>query len=200
MSTMTTIPEALVLEPGPTGAELPPELDTERELLDAVMGKQPADRIAAALYATRTADLPQLVDRLDRPLRIQLRRTRDWRKPEGAVKVDRTTRWGNPLRVEKGTVYGPPSSDVRDTWSRPRRLEEYALYASYGGEDSHGRALGHAVDAFASFMNARRRDEPGRFEEWIAPLHGHDLACWCPLGEPCHADVLLEIANSGDAS
>lgn len=27
-------------------------------------------------------------------------------------------------------------------------------------------------------------------------LRGHDLVCWCPLNHPCHADVLLEIANS----
>lgn len=26
-------------------------------------------------------------------------------------------------------------------------------------------------------------------------LRGHDLACYCPLDEPCHADVLLEVAN-----
>jgi hypothetical protein len=26
-------------------------------------------------------------------------------------------------------------------------------------------------------------------------LRGRDLACYCPLGEPCHADVLLELAN-----
>jgi hypothetical protein len=26
-------------------------------------------------------------------------------------------------------------------------------------------------------------------------LHGRDLACYCPLDEPCHADVLLAIAN-----
>jgi hypothetical protein len=28
-------------------------------------------------------------------------------------------------------------------------------------------------------------------------LGGRDLACWCPLDRPCHADVLLEIANGG---
>ena len=28
-----------------------------------------------------------------------------------------------------------------------------------------------------------------------AELAGHDLACWCPLDQPCHADVLLDIAN-----
>jgi Domain of unknown function (DUF4326) len=29
-----------------------------------------------------------------------------------------------------------------------------------------------------------------------ACLRGKNLVCWCPLGEPCHADVLLEMANS----
>jgi hypothetical protein len=29
-------------------------------------------------------------------------------------------------------------------------------------------------------------------------LHGHDLACWCPPGELCHADVLLEVARTPD--
>jgi hypothetical protein len=27
------------------------------------------------------------------------------------------------------------------------------------------------------------------------PLRGENLACWCPLDQPCHADVLLELAN-----
>jgi hypothetical protein len=26
-------------------------------------------------------------------------------------------------------------------------------------------------------------------------LRGRNLACWCPLDAPCHADVLLELAN-----
>jgi hypothetical protein len=26
-------------------------------------------------------------------------------------------------------------------------------------------------------------------------LRGRDLACYCPLDAPCHADVLLEVAN-----
>ena len=32
-------------------------------------------------------------------------------------------------------------------------------------------------------------------DEIRAELRGRDLACWCPLTGPCHADVLLEIAN-----
>ena len=29
----------------------------------------------------------------------------------------------------------------------------------------------------------------------VEPLRGKNLACWCALDQPCHADVLLEIAN-----
>lgn len=28
-----------------------------------------------------------------------------------------------------------------------------------------------------------------------ADLGGKNLACWCALDQPCHADVLLELAN-----
>jgi len=47
-----------------------------------------------------------------------------------------------------------------------------------------------------------------RYREWLdgmvagptppqsfAELRGKNLACWCKLGQPCHADVLLELAN-----
>ena len=29
----------------------------------------------------------------------------------------------------------------------------------------------------------------------VSKLRGRDLMCWCPLDQPCHADVLLELAN-----
>ena len=29
----------------------------------------------------------------------------------------------------------------------------------------------------------------------ILELKGKDLACWCKIGEPCHADILLKLAN-----
>jgi hypothetical protein len=31
----------------------------------------------------------------------------------------------------------------------------------------------------------------------LPELAGHDLMCFCPLGQSCHADVLLELANRG---
>ena len=34
----------------------------------------------------------------------------------------------------------------------------------------------------------------------VSILRGKDLACWCPLDQPCHADVLLELANQSAPS
>lgn len=31
---------------------------------------------------------------------------------------------------------------------------------------------------------------------FLNPPRGKDLACWCPVSSPCHADVLLRLANS----
>jgi hypothetical protein len=35
----------------------------------------------------------------------------------------------------------------------------------------------------------------GKTED-VKELQGKNLACFCPLDQPCHADVLLEIANN----
>lgn len=31
---------------------------------------------------------------------------------------------------------------------------------------------------------------------FLDPLKGKDLACWCPLGKPCHADILLKFLEA----
>jgi len=36
----------------------------------------------------------------------------------------------------------------------------------------------------------------GTAREALAHLRGHNLACWCALTDPCHADTLLELANT----
>lgn len=49
-----------------------------------------------------------------------------------------------------------------------------------------------AVAAFRRHVE----DHPIEFDaRALASLRGKSLACWCALGEPCHADVLLELAN-----
>ena len=114
------------------------------------------------------------------PRRIQRRRTKGWRTPEGAVYVGRPAKWGNPFAVgEPITHY---LFDGVMTQGVPLRRQGVVA----------DRA--HAVELYAFWVMATvpfKRDDVRR------ELAGHDLACWCPLDQPCHADLLLEIANGG---
>ena len=92
------------------------------------------------------------------PQRIQRRRTKGWRMPEGAVYVGRGTKWGNPFRLGDG-------------WTAEAAVNEYRWAIDTNGSPSMIRA----------------------------ELAGKDLACWCPLDQPCHADLLLELANGATA-
>ena len=47
------------------------------------------------------------------PVRIQLRRTKGWRLPAGAVIVSRPTKWGNPYPVGSADLNGMPMSPER---------------------------------------------------------------------------------------
>ena len=127
------------------------------------------------------------------PQRIQRKRTKGWKMPEGAVYVGRPSKWGNPFRAlqrncgcwdvedENGVTYllaidrhGPSGC----SGTIPKRL-----------------AARDSVDLFAAlYVGGRLIAE--RSVDDLAPLRGKDLACWCPLEQPCHADVLLELANA----
>jgi hypothetical protein len=61
---------------------------------------------------------------------------------------------------------------------------------------------GDAAECVAKYragLERFRAEYPFRFAAWLAPLRGHDLACWCPLTDddghptPCHADELLRM-------
>jgi hypothetical protein len=76
-----------------------------------------------------------------------------------AVKVDRSTIWGNRWKV-----------------------------------GVHSDRLGRLIETDAEAVDAYRAVAPS--VAWVREnLRGKNLACWCALGAPCHADVLLKIAN-----
>lgn len=129
------------------------------------------------------------------PARVQQRRTRGWRKPENTVSVTRSSRWGNPFRVFGGTVAGPEWFEVRSApiGTLHRSRDEYAVYSTHAPASG---AVEHAADLFRTLASVTRRDDPQAYEAWIAPLRGKNLMCFCPLDQPCHADVLLELANT----
>lgn len=106
------------------------------------------------------------------PERIQLRRTKGWRMPPNTVKVTRPGRWGNPFVI--GQEYVRPKMQA-------------------GGGQTTGVVADrdHAVRLYRRFTARETRVQIEAYQE----LRGKNLACWCPLDQPCHADVLLEIAN-----
>lgn len=135
------------------------------------------------------------------PNRIQRKRERGWRLPAGAVCVNRPTRFGNPffikklrgeqflcakfgrqevpvgLSVEKGPLTGVTVVEAYRAWltGMPSVLYHYLMDEMELSFGTRKNTLKHI-----------KRD-----------LAGKDLACFCPLDQPCHADVLLEVANAG---
>lgn len=114
------------------------------------------------------------------PQRIQLRRTKGWLKPEGTIVVARPSKWGNPFRVGALDAYW--SGPGRHSPTRPNPIPTMDAQ--------------HVVDIYRRMVETNSGELFSR-EDVVAELRGRDLACWCRLGAPCHADVLLEIANGG---
>lgn len=56
-----------------------------------------------------------------------------------------------------------------------------------------------AAEAVEMFRETVRRFDAEDLELIRQELGGKNLSCWCPIGSPCHADVLLEVANRKDA-
>lgn len=104
----------------------------------------------------------------ERPIRIQRRRTKGWKMPPNTVYVGRPTMWGNPW-----TTQG-------------------ALAAGFTGTTDSLRAM-----CVGMFRNGVTKGLPmvAGISDSMHLLRGKNLACWCPLDKPCHADVLLEMAN-----
>lgn len=106
------------------------------------------------------------------PIRVQRKRTKGWIMPENTVYVGRPTRWGNPITPES-------------YWA-----------AGYSG--SLSTALHHCIEGYRAWLVGERHwshSSPMPAPPDLTPLRGKNLACWCSLDHPCHADVLLEIAN-----
>jgi hypothetical protein len=75
----------------------------------------------------------------------------------------------------------------------PGLVEENRRLHRFLAEGVPDRAT--AVALYAAWVEAFRQRDPVGFERWLAPLRGHDLACYCPLdGGPCHAYTLLRLA------
>ncbi|WP_407924529.1 DUF4326 domain-containing protein [Catellatospora vulcania] len=135
------------------------------------------------------------VDRSRQPVRIQRRRVKGWQLPEGAVIVTRPTRWGNPFAI------GDMVQQFPDGYAKPYQGTQ--LPGVYFGSGP-GREVKYEIrpvvdraDAVELFRAHLLRYPALLMAPIVRELAGKDLACWCPLGEPCHADVLLRVAAGG---
>ncbi|MCW2957161.1 MAG: hypothetical protein JWO69_2030 [Thermoleophilia bacterium] len=96
------------------------------------------------------------------------------------VRRQRTKGWTKP----EGAVYVGRGSE----WGNPWKIGDPSPWGDQAPMDAR-----QAVDTFAYGVctpHGRRRV--------AAALAGRDLMCWCPLDRPCHADVLLALANPAD--
>lgn len=105
-----------------------------------------------------------------KPIRVRLSRAAGWRMPENTVKVDRSTKWGNPFVVgDFGTAL--------ECASAYELLVQGMIHVTTAPDIQH-QSLARAYVA-----------------EHIEDIRGKNLACWCALDKPCHAEVLLKLAN-----
>ena len=130
--------------------------------------------------------------------RIQRKRTKGWEMPPNTVYVGRPSKWGNPFRV----VF------YNGLWRVTN--PEIHFYLTLISED---QAKNTAVSLFERYLGRYQyfdlddsrclyrygiRGQGYHLVQKIDELRGKDLACWCPLDQPCHADVLLEMLNKMD--
>lgn len=108
--------------------------------------------------------------------RIQRRRTKGWKMPPNTVSVTRPGPYGNPFVIGEmaPSVYSRFHKGTVDTAE-----QAVALFR---------RALLHEA--------TKETPAAERVIDLLAGLRGKNLACFCALDQPCHADVLLELANA----
>lgn len=107
------------------------------------------------------------------PERIQLRRTKGWQMPPNTVKVTRPGPWGNPFIVSPKARPGARSG-----------AEYICLLTVEDAVECYRIWLEDQLEKHECMRNA------------LVELKGKNLACWCPIGSPCHGDVLLEKCNA----
>ena len=109
--------------------------------------------------------------------RVQLSRKKGWRMPPNTVIVSRPSYWGNQWEVWR---------DEDGQWTVSNDSEHTNV-------DSKTQGIALAVRLHAERERKLLNGYGGASR--ILELRGKNLACWCKLDQPCHADVLLELAN-----
>jgi len=113
----------------------------------------------------------------ERPVRIQLRRTKGWRMPANTVKVDRSSRFGNHYRVGERYFNGKGYAKINDAALAVDLFRRRDLR----GVADVGALRGKNLACWCRLCEAHKNGKP--FDDD------------CPDCAPCHADILGEAVN-----
>ena len=105
----------------------------------------------------------------------------------------RTGHYG-PWHAEEATMPQRIQRHRREGWRLPANTVSVTRPGRWGNPFGIGKDGDRVqvVQRFETYARDRLAKEPG----WLDPLREKDLACWCPPGEACHADILLRLANT----
>ncbi|OMQ44976.1 hypothetical protein BKP54_11250 [Ensifer sp. 1H6] len=121
------------------------------------------------------------------PVRLQLSRAKGFNLQRHSLETN-----GLPAAiVARPSKYGNPVTELDFT-------DLQSIWREMGRKPIEGTWRQHAVRCFDAWIGGEIAEmgKPPTAAEIRRDLKGQNLACWCKPGEPCHADVLLEIANS----
>lgn len=82
------------------------------------------------------------------------------------------------------------TDDDRWLWPEIARIIRDMLHVQGSRPQPEGRRQCHSRGDYSTLLVLQRD-----LLAAISELRGKNLACWCPLDQPCHADVLLDLAN-----
>lgn len=116
-----------------------------------------------------------------KPQRMQLSRQRGFN-------LEASSRAINGLSAKRVTRPG--------RWGNPFTIEETAKRYGLDAEAAQAKAVALCGQWLRGTLDPTLSPGPPPSRADIrAELRGHNLACWCRPGTPCHADLLIEMAN-----
>ena len=119
---------------------------------------------------------------MTRPRRLQLSRKR-----------------GFDLQAESRKLNGLPAKRVTrpGKWGNPFSIDDIAAKYKLAPDAAQEKAVELCSQWLRGTLDLRLSPyPPPSRDEMRAELGGHNLACWCRPGTPCHTEVLIELANS----
>jgi hypothetical protein len=105
---------------------------------------------------------------------------------------------GFDLQAASRALNGLPAKLVTrpGKWGNPFSIDDVAARYGLDRAAAQAKAVAMAGEWLRGSLDKQLSPGPAPSRAEIrAELAGHNLACWCRPGTPCHADVLIELAN-----